>query len=228
MTHCDQCGPKVLRYLDNDLSSKELDDFRTHIESCADCRADLQAEQALSQLLYRTRPLYRAPLAFRLRLCVTLLEHCPFWRKLKAFREHVSHVLETKLANSARCLSLVRLPAAALFVMGLLLVIVPKAVREARAANFVETAISAHRSYLNGNLPLGTRANSPDLVTAWFADKVPFQFRLPNAQSATDTISAYELTGAGLVSDRGAVAALVIYQRQDQKLAWWWSQATVP
>jgi hypothetical protein len=56
-------------------------------------------------------------------------------------------------------------------------------------------------------------------VTAWLAQRVPFQFRLPNAQSVVDSIPAYELTGAGLVNDRGSAAALVTYQKPDEKIS---------
>jgi hypothetical protein len=48
---------------------------------------------------------------------------------------------------------------------------------------------------------------------------VPFQLRLPNAESVLHSIPAYELTGAGLVNDRGSAAALVTYQKPDQKIS---------
>ena len=74
MNHCDEYSVKILRYLDNDLQGYELDDFRNHLKACADCRASLEAEQALSNLLHRTRPLYPAPLALRSRLSAAVMQ----------------------------------------------------------------------------------------------------------------------------------------------------------
>jgi hypothetical protein len=72
---------------------------------------------------------------------------------------------------------------------------VPNVVRQVRAASYVETAVTMHRSYLNGNRPLGFRSSSPELVTAWFVGKPPFPFRLPNAQSALNDTPSYLLAG---------------------------------
>jgi hypothetical protein len=43
MSPCDEYRVKILRYLDNDLRGHELDDFRSHLETCADCRANVEA-----------------------------------------------------------------------------------------------------------------------------------------------------------------------------------------
>jgi len=79
--------------------------------------------------------------------------------------------------------------------------------------------VATHRSYLDGNRSLALRTNSPELVTAWFADKVPFHFRLPNAQSAPNATPSYRLTGASLVNYRGNPAALVIYEKERQRIS---------
>jgi hypothetical protein len=68
MSFYDKYRAKTLRYLDNDLRGEELDAFRTHLETCAGCRASLEAELALSLLLRRSRPLYRAPDRLRTRV----------------------------------------------------------------------------------------------------------------------------------------------------------------
>jgi len=218
MTPCDAYSAEILRYLDNDLHGHELDEFLAHIESCASCRANVEAEKALSKLLHRTRPLYTAPSTLRSLVRATLLQHSPF-RKPRSLSERVLQILEAKLTYAAQRVPGRRILISVALVTGLFLVIAPKILHEARAANFVETALNTHRSYLNGNVPLGIRSKSPDLVTAWLAERVPFQLRLPNAQSLVDSIPAYELTGAGLVNDRGSAAALVIYQKSDQKIS---------
>jgi anti-sigma factor RsiW len=98
-----------------------------------------------------------------------------------------------------------------------LLAFVPNFVRHVRAANYVETAVATHRSYLDGSLALGIRSDSPEQVTSWFKGKVPFQFRLP--QSTPGSIPVYHLAGASLVSYRGSPAALVTYEKQKERIS---------
>src|SRR5260370_26828863 len=83
-----------------------------------------------------------------------------------------------------------------LFVLGL--VFVPDIAQRVRAAAYVEAATRTHRSYLNGELPLQCQSDSPEAVTAWFANKTPFHFRLPASQPALHGTPAYRLTGAPL------------------------------
>ena len=54
------------------------------------------------------------------------------------------------------------------------------------------------------------------MVSAWFAGKVPFDFRLP---AARDGNPVYRLTGARLVGYRGHTVALVIYETQREKIS---------
>src|SRR5215469_4712627 len=75
MNPCDESVIKTLRYLENDLEGKELGDFRLHLESCAECRAHLEAEKALSRTLHRSRPLYSAPAALRDRVAAAVIQH---------------------------------------------------------------------------------------------------------------------------------------------------------
>jgi anti-sigma factor RsiW len=83
----------------------------------------------------------------------------------------------------------------------------------------VETAVAAHRSYLDGNRPLELRSSSPELVTAWFAGKVRFPFQLPNAQSAPNDAPSYRLTGASVANYRGNPVALVTYEKKGEKIS---------
>jgi len=208
MTPCDAYGAEILRYLDNDLHGHELHEFLAHIETCEACRTNLAAEKALSELFHRTRPLYPAPSTLRPLVRAALLQNGPF-RKPRSLYERVLQILEAKLTSVAQRVPRLKLVTSLFLVTALFLGIAPKILHETRATSFVETALAAHRSYLNGSVPLGIRSKSPDLVTAWLAERVPFQFLLPNAQSVVDSIPAYELTGAGLVNDRASVAALV-------------------
>jgi anti-sigma factor RsiW len=103
-----------------------------------------------------------------------------------------------------------------LLVVSVCLIFAPNVVRRVHAARYVETAVAAHRSYLEGSLAPEIRSDSPAFVTAWFAGKVPFDFRLP---AARDSNPPYRLAGARLVNYRGHHAALVIYETQREKIS---------
>jgi anti-sigma factor RsiW len=133
------------------------------------------------------------------------------------FYERLLRIGGSRFADSAWRVTRLRLLVATFAVIAVCLAFVPNAVRQVRAANYVETAVTAHRSYLDGNLALGIRSDSPERVTTWFSRKVPFLFRLP--QSAPGSVLTYQLSGASVVSFRGSPAALVIYEKQKERIS---------
>jgi mycothiol system anti-sigma-R factor len=219
MSHCDEYRASTLRYLDHELQGQELDDFRVHLETCAGCRASLQAEQALSRLLHRSRPLYSAPAALRSRVSAVVMQHSESIPARVGFYQHALQWLRGGLVDPARRVLSIRVLVLAVLVLGFLFAFVPNVVRKVRAASYVETAVAAHRSYMDGDRPLAVHSSSPELVTAWFKDKVPFPFQLPNAQSTPNSTPAYRLAGASLVNYRGNPVALVIYEKQSQTIS---------
>lgn len=218
MSACDEYRVQILHYLDNSLQGDELVDFRAHLEHCANCRAKVEAERSLSQLLRRSQPLYSAPPALRARVATTVEQHTAV-HVTKSFWERVLRILGSGWAEPGRRVARLRLLAAGLAATAMLLAFVPNLVREVRASNYVETAVTTHRSYVDGNLPLGLQSNSPEQVTAWFSGKVAFPFRLPRAQTTPESLPEYQLTGASLVKYSGKPAALVTYQKQNEKIS---------
>ena len=95
----------------------------------------------------------------------------------------------------------------------------PGILRRANAHSYVEAAVAAHRGSLNGGLPVEIKSESPSVVTAWFAGKVPFNFRLPSSTGEAGHEQLYRLTGGRLVNYKGGYAALVSYQMQQQKIS---------
>ena len=218
MNSCHECGAKILLYLDKALTGQELEEFRRHLDSCSNCREYVEAEKALSHVLYRVRPLYSAPDALRRRVAATnahLAANAGFdpvyQRVFRAFRR-----LPPRKPNR---LSRFMAPAFAACAIAFCLAIVPNVVRQVRAANYVETAVAQHRRYLSGTLDAGLRSSSPELVTAWFAGKVPFNFRLPAGQAFPENKPTYQLTGARLVNCNGNHAALVTYESSSDKIS---------
>ncbi len=95
----------------------------------------------------------------------------------------------------------------------------PRTLRQSRANSYIEAAIAAHRSFLNGSLPLEIQSESPSVVTAWFAGRVPYNFRLPSSAEESGHEQVYRLTGGRLVNYKDGYAALVAYQVQQQKIS---------
>jgi anti-sigma factor (TIGR02949 family) len=220
MSACDEYRLMVPLFLDDELSDNDVDDFQRHLTECADCQKLLAREQALSQLLHRTRPLYEAPEALR-----TLVSRVVSSEKRsdipapERLRRRISGMLAYPLRSVAQPVFHWRRLAAIGLVPVLALLFVPSMVQRVRANAFVETAAATHRSYLDGNLPMEIQTSSPAAVTAWFAGKVPFHFQLPESQQAANGQQIYRLVGSRLVNFNGAYAALTTYEMQQQKIS---------
>jgi mycothiol system anti-sigma-R factor len=83
MKGSDGCSPSLLRHLDQELRGQTLVEFRAHLEECAACRQEIEAEEELSRLLHRSRPLYAAPDALRDRVLRAIGEPLPGLRPNK-------------------------------------------------------------------------------------------------------------------------------------------------
>lgn len=210
MNVCDEHSSNVLLFLDNELTGEELEDFRAHLATCDICKAQLAEEQALSDLLHRSRPLYSAPDELRARL--PAVPQTP---------DHLLHRLARLVGISLGTTSpLVPLRAFATVLVVVAGVFIALGLnRHAHAAAYVDKALTVHRSYVDGALPLEVHSDSPEVVTAWFAGKVPFNFRLPAPQSLPNAQPAYKQVGARLISFRGNQAALVTYAMKNDQIS---------
>ena len=95
----------------------------------------------------------------------------------------------------------------------------PAAIRRVGATSYADAAVSTHRSYLEGNLPLEILSSSSQTVIAWFTGKVPFEFRLPAPQPSPTGSPAYRLMGGRLVKYKDNYAALVVYEMKNSKIS---------
>jgi len=218
MNPCDEYVVKTLRYLDDDLKGMELEEFRVHVQSCAGCRAHLEAEKALSETLHRFRPLYSAPAAFRERVSAAVIGQSSSSNIEDPVHQRAFRALSARLSGTYERLSTWRVLVPAAVAVGLCLALVPRIERNLQAAYYVETAVATHRKFLSGNLPPGLQSNSPQAVTTWFAGKVSFNFKLPAADSILGDKPVYQLTGATVVSYKGQPAALVAYEAPKEKI----------
>lgn len=221
MKDCGDYRTTIHIYLDNELWGQDLAEFHAHLseEECQACQTELEAEEMLSALLHRTRPLYSAPDALRERV-MQAAELFPgtVTYALGRPRKPITTVLTQPLLVANR-----RVRNWGAFVATILLVVssfllMPGMLRRASANSYIETAVAAHRSFLNGSLPLEIQSGSPSVVTAWFANKVAFNFRLPSSPESGHE-QVYRLTGGRLVNYKDGYAALVAYEIQQQKIS---------
>jgi mycothiol system anti-sigma-R factor len=77
MKDCGDCRENILLYLDKELSASQVIEFRAHLETCEACRQMLEAEEELSRVLHRSRPLYSAPTTLRDRILRATKESNP-------------------------------------------------------------------------------------------------------------------------------------------------------
>lgn len=220
MKGCDDYSPTIQLYVDQELSGETLQDFLLHLEECPSCREKLQAEESLSALLHRSRPLYLAPDALRRQVMQAVASApvitTPAPRRL---RRRVRAVLARPLRVASRRPQVRMALVAAMLLLTAGLLLMPGILQQVNATSYVDAAIEAHRSFLNGSLPLEVQTASPGVVAAWFTGKVPFNFRLPSSPDESGKGQVYRLTGGRLVSYKGAYAALVAYQMQQQKIS---------
>lgn len=220
MKGCDDYGATIQLYLDAELSGQDREDFRAHLAKCETCHAELEAGKSLSALLHRSRPLYLAPDALRGRLMKAAESFTPTktYAPLRLRKRIVTELARPLLTSSRRVHHWGALLATILLV-AVSILLLPDILRQWRADGYIETAVAAHRSFLDGSLPLEIQSGSPAEVTAWFTGKVPFTFRLPDSAGESGHGQVYRLTGGRLVQYGGKYAALIGYQMQQQKIS---------
>jgi anti-sigma factor RsiW len=212
-------GANIELYLDKELIGPDLEEFRAHSKACSSCRDELEEREELSSLLHRSRPLYSAPDALRDRVMRTMEQlpsSTPYTQH--RLRRRILRILTRPVQSGGRGLRLWPILVAAILLVAAVLPL-PRILRHASANSYIEAAVAAHRSSLNGSLPLEIKSESPSVVTAWFAGKVPFNFRLPEAEEEEGHEQVYRLTGGRLVNYKNGYAALVSYQMQQQTIS---------
>jgi anti-sigma factor RsiW len=211
MSTCEKHTVDLMLYLDDELVGEELMEFLAHLKICADCRASLEEQLALSAVLRRSRPLYSAPPKLRARVAASLAYAASETESNQLYKGSGQWLRRT-LQGVERLIPRWRVLVPAVLGMILCFLLISNVVREARASEYVDAALSAHRGYLSGHLPLEIQSDSPQAVTGWLAGKVAFPFRLPDSQAQPSGAPAYRLLGARVVDYRGSQAGLVTYE----------------
>jgi mycothiol system anti-sigma-R factor len=220
MKGCDDYSATIQIYLDWELSGQDFDDFPAHLEQCEACRSELEADERLSALLHRSRPLYSAPNALRARVMQAAES---FNSTSSCAPAHVRRRIEMASAWPLQAAGRGAHKWGALVATVLLvaagILLLPGIMQRSRADNYIDAAVAAHRSFQNGRLPLEVQSDLPSVVTAWFAGKVPFSFRVPSSAEESEHQQLYRLTGGRLVNYKNEYAALIVYQMKRQKIS---------
>jgi anti-sigma factor RsiW len=211
MNACEKYTVDLMLYLDDELLGGKLMDFLAHLKICADCRASLEEQLALSAVLRRSRPLYSAPPKLRARVAATLA-HAASETESNQLHEDSGRWLRRTLQVVERLMPRWKVLVPAVLGIMLCFLLISNVLHEVRASEYVDAALSTHRDYLSGQLPLEFRSDSPQEVTGWLAGKLAFPFRLPDSHAQPSGPPAYRLLGARVVDYRGSQAGLVTYE----------------
>ena len=209
----------VQLYLDNELLGSAQEFFLAHVSECAHCREQLESERRLSELLRGAHPLYLASEELRARVESMATQHSAAAGDEAELRRRVVSFLSRSIKYAWLPRFNLRTVAAGFAAIALVLAFVPFMLQRVRAADYVDTAVSTHRSYLEGKLPLEFNSEAAGEIAAWFAGKVPFRFQLPPSQLGANVDPAFRLSGGRVVSFRGGHAALVTYHSQKEEIS---------
>jgi anti-sigma factor RsiW len=221
MSCCEESTSRIDLYLDDELRGDELDAFERHIKDCSSCRKELTERRRFLEQVRAARPLYAPSAKFRAEMAALLTPSTKPSSALQRCREATAIVTKSDAPLWLlwlRSKSIPALIACALTVVGMV-TLWRFSLRDARANAFVDMAVETHHQQLAGQFPLEIKANSPAEVSTWFADKVPFHFRLPTSQETTGQDRRYELTGGRLVTFKGTYAAYIAYRMHGQLIS---------
>jgi anti-sigma factor RsiW len=206
-------------YLDNELTGSDEQELLTHLESCANCRQEVEELKAFSSRIKQVRPFATAPTALRERILQQTGEQ---EKKKDTEGQNVVVPLTSVPTTGSSRPKRMWFPAAIAAMLCLaagLSFLVPHLHREAAAKSFIDTAIMAHGGLSNANMPLDVQSDSPQVVSDWFASRVSFPFRMPNDGIASDDNAKYKLAGGRLMTFSGEPAALLEFKMQNDTVS---------
>jgi len=220
MNSHDEDPVKILRYVQGDMNDQELAEFSRHLRVCAECQKRVEEEKALSRFFEKTTPLYTAPAELRARIAA-LPSGEPHSRsslliKLQATAAWIGDQIQqplhwgTRRWRTALCAVLIAFISVGVF---------RSLLQEARARDYVEAAVAAHRDTLAGRLPLEIQSDAPEAVTRWAGERVSYHFQLPTPQNVPHGGSGFRLAGARLVELTRGRGVMVAYHRPDQTVS---------
>ena len=216
MSRCEDNICRIDLYLDDELAGNDLEVFNGHIKECSSCREELIERQRFLERIRAARPLH--PVSPKLRREVEAILGKSAGFRTVAARDYPVTWLWRKSRAWLGWLCSRPIPVLVAFMLAIAggITLSTLALTQAHANAFADIAAQTHRQQLAGQLPLEIRTNSSSELSAWFADKVPFRFRLPTYQDTSGDGQQYQLTGGRLVDFKGTHAAYISYRMHAQ------------
>jgi len=200
MLTCDGARRLISPYLDGELVGEDRTAFQAHVDFCPACRRVLADEEAVVDALRRAVVRPQAPPPLRAR--VEALMAAPSRRLARGWIAAAAVLL----AAAGAWLAYLYVPQAA-------------HVTVAASGELALLAADTHLRYTRGQLPLEIGSESPEVVSRWFAGRVPFNLTLPDYPVGPGERKPYHLLGGRLVSYRDDYAAFVAYRMDDRPIS---------
>ena len=208
MNPCDENRQRVFLYLDDELRDADLVAFESHLKACAACRQAIENARRFVEDVRSARPLHTAPADLRSRV-ERILQDAPQYTAPHHLRTRVREIIESTVATRPRFRWRLVHAIPALATLAAIFTVVrlyhPR-------SELTDTAIQAHTQIVRGVLPLEVHSSSPEVLSAWFTQRVPFHLKLPPYREMPELVQPLELTGGRLVAFRNSRAAYVAYQ----------------
>lgn len=202
--------PEIDAFIDGELSHHREEQLLAHASECEPCKRELEERTAFLDQVRSARPALKASADLRAR---------------------VSSILETAVRpveslNVGKARTPWRLPAPVFLQYAALLALIAGGIatvwlslRPKPANMLVQAAIERHQGAVSGSLPVQLTTRSHAELTAWFDQKLPFDFRLPVDQDAAGMQARYQLVGGSVTSFRNKKAAYVAYKMRNELIS---------
>jgi anti-sigma factor RsiW len=204
MKYCEDIRERLTLYLDNELQDDERAAIEAHVHSCASCSSFVEKELAFLNAIRGSGPLHTASTELR-----------------SDVAEILSGTPRVVSRSSRRWILAI---AAAVLVL-LLPIVVWRVMRQNKhpengtPSSFALMAAESHLRHSRGQLPLEMESSNPQDISAWFANKVEFNVKLPSYQESSGQDKLYTLEGARLVGYQNDYAAYVAYRMKDRPIS---------
>ncbi|HKS11239.1 MAG TPA: anti-sigma factor [Pyrinomonadaceae bacterium] len=205
MKNCESIHERLSLYLDNELQGDERAAVEAHVESCDSCASFVEKELTFLNAVRKSgQPHVASP----------------------ELRAKVSEILSGANQPVVRSQRLKwMLPIAAALLVLLLPVVIWRVMRQqshpenGAPSAFATMAADHHLRHVRGQLPLEVESSEPEKISAWFANKVNFNVKLPSYQETSGQEILYTLEGARLVNYQNDYAAYVSYHMKDRPIS---------
>ena len=205
MKNCESIHERLSLYLDNELQGDERATFEAHVESCNSCASFVEKELTFLNAVRKSGRAHVASPELKARVAEIL----------SGTKQPVVRSRQLKWA----------LPIAAALLVLLLPVVIWRVVRQqdhpenGAPSAFAMMAAESHLRHSRGQLPLEVESSDAGDISAWFANKVNFNVKLPSYQETSGQEILYTLEGARLVNYQNDYAAYVSYHMKDRPIS---------